>query len=194
MKKIVFALLLLLSVKSAMAQKDSLSFDEHNKYIYYHVVEQPGLTADTFQNRMQYLLKAVYPKNKINPGGTPGSISGTGKFLLLTGITAAKHVDGEIAYTFHIEYKDQKYRYWLTDFVFTPYKVDRYGNSVPEQGLDIPLKQAAAKLEKNQFSTYLTKTAIYSIQFGGDVKKYMMKISATPAKDDKKKVNITKDW
>jgi hypothetical protein len=177
MKKIVFALLLLLSVKSAMAQKDSLSFDEHNKYIYYHVVEQPGLTADTFQNRMQYLLKAVYPKNKIKQGGTPGSISGSGKFLLLTGITAAKHVDGEIDYTFHIEYKDQKYRYWLTDFIFTPYKVDRYGNSVPEQGLDV-----------------LTKTAIYSIQFGGDVKKYMMKISATPAKDDKKKVNVTKDW
>jgi hypothetical protein len=186
MKKIVFALLLLLSVKSAMAQKDSLSFDEHNKYIYYHVVEQPGLTADTFQNRM--------PKNKIKQGGTPGSISGSGKFLLLTGITAAKHVDGEIDYTFHIEYKDQKYRYWLTDFIFTPYKVDRYGNSVPEQGLDVPLEQGAVKLEKNQFSTYLTKTAIYSIQFGGDVKKYMMKISATPAKDDKKKVNVTKDW
>lgn len=184
----------LLSVKAAIAQKDSLSTDEHNKYIYYHVVNQPGLTLDTFEKRVHYLLKAIYPKNKINGAGTPGNISGTGKFLILTCITVAKHVDGEMAYTFNIEYKDQKYRYWLTDFVFTPFKVDRYGNSVPEEGVDVSLEQGAAKLEKGQFSNYLTKTAAFSLQFGADVKRYMMKISTLPSKDDHKKVVVTKDW
>jgi hypothetical protein len=194
MKKIVFALMFMLSVKAAIAQKDSLSIDEHNKYIYYHVVDQPGLTLDTFEKRVQYLLKAIYPKNKINKPVALGSISGTGKFLILTGITVAKHVDGEMAYTFNIEYKDQKYRYWLTDFVFTPFKVDRYGNSVPEEGVDVSLEQGAAKLEKGQFSDYLTKTAAFSLQFGADVKRYMMKISTLPSKDDHKKVVVTKDW
>ena len=158
------------------------------------MIEQPGLTADTFQNRMQYFLKAVYPQNKINQPGTPGSISGTGKFLILTGITAAKHIDGEIGYTFYLEYKDQKYRYWLTHFVFTPYKVDRYGNPVPEQGLDVPLEEGSSKLDKNQFTNYLNKTGSYSIQFGDKIRQYMVKIPAGPAKDDKKKVIVTKDW
>ncbi len=186
--------MLLFLVKVAVAQKDSLSFDERNKYIYYHVVEQPGLTVDTFQNRMRYLLKTIYPQNKINQPAAPGSISGTGTFLISTGLTAAKHIDGEMAYSFYIEYKDQKYRYWLTDFVYTPYKVDRYGNSVPEQGIDIPLEQGGAKLTQSQFSTYLTKTAVYSIQFGEKIKQYMTRISAAPKENDKKKVIVTKSW
>lgn len=194
MKKIIFSLSLLFLVKVAVAQKDSLSFDERNKYIYYHIVKQPGLTVDSFQNRVQYFLKTVYPQNKLNIPVTPGNFTGTGMFLISTGITAAKHIDGEIAYSFHIEYKDQKYRYWLTDFVYTPYKVDRYGNSVPEQGIDIPLEQGGAKLTRSQFNTYLTRTAVYSIKFGEKIKQYMTRISAAPKENDKKKVIVTKSW
>jgi len=176
------------------AQKDSLSFDERNKYIYYHVVSQPGLTLDTFQNKAQYFLKTVYPQNKIDPASTPGTITGSGKWVLLSGITAAKHVDGELDYTFHMEYKDEKYRYWLTDFVFIPYKVDRYGNSVPQEGVEVPLEEGLKKLDKGQFNSCLNQAAKDSKQFGDKMKEYMVKISAAPVKDDKKKVITTKDW
>lgn len=177
-----------------MAQKDSLSFDEHNKYIYYDVVVQPGLTADTFQNRMLYFLKVNYPQNKTDKISDPGSISGSGKFLILSGITAVKHVDGAISYTFHIEYKDEKYRYWLTGLVFTPYKVDRYGNSVPEEGLGVELEDGAKKLDKAELNKCLDQSAIYSIQFGHKLREYMVKVSAAPARDNKKKTIDTKNW
>jgi len=177
-----------------MAQKDQLSLDEHNKYIYYQVTSQPGLTADTFQNRTLYFLKTNYPKNQVNRTGTAESITGTGKLLMLTGITVAKHIDGEMRYTFNIEYKDQKYRYWLTDFVFTPYYIDRYGNSVPKPGIDIPLEDGASKLDKGKLDSYSIQISNYSKQFGDKLKQYMLMISATPAKENKKKIITTKDW
>jgi hypothetical protein len=194
MKKLFVALLLLLSVRSAIAQKDLLSIDEHNKYIYYQVVPQPGLTIDTFQNRTAYFLKVNYPKNKITKTDAPGTITGTGKLLMLTGISVAKHLDGEVNYTFNIEYKDQKYRYWLTDFVFTPYYIDRYGNSVPKPGNEVPLEDGATKLQKGELSNYSIQISNYSKQFGDKLKQYMLMVSATPVKEDKKKVITTKDW
>jgi hypothetical protein len=194
MKKIVVVLLCLLFAKAASAQKDSLSFDEHNKYIYYKVVEQPGLTADTFQNRVLYFLKINYPKNKIEQAAAPATITGTGKFLVLTGLSVAKHVAGEISYSFTVGYKDQKYRYWLTDFVYTPYKTDRYGNSVPEQGVQIPLENGLSKLEKVELSNCLDQSGTYSIKFGGKIKEYMLRVSATKPAETKKKVISTKDW
>ena len=194
MKKLFVALLLLLSIKSAIAQKDLLSIDEHSKYIYYQVVPQPALTVDTFQNRSTYFLKVNYPKNKIHKSEIPSTVGGTGELLMLTGISAAKHIDGEVSYTFNIEYKDQKYRYWLTDFVFTPYYIDRYGNSVPKPGIETPLEDGASKLEKGELSNYSIQISNYSKQFGDKLKQYMLMISVIPVKEDKKKVITTKDW
>jgi len=194
MKKIIVVLLCLLFAKAASAQKDSLSFDEHNKYIYYKVVEQPGLTADTFQTRALYFLKINYPKNKINQAVEPSTITGSGKFLILTGLSVAKHVAGEVSYTFTIGYKDQKYRYWLTNFVYTPYKTDRYGNSVPEQGVEIPLENGLSKLEKVELNNCLEQSGAYGIQFGNKIKEYMVRVSATKPAENKKKVISTKDW
>jgi len=179
--------------KAASAQKDLLSFNEQNKYIYYQVVQQPGSTADTLQSRALYFLQKAYPKNKIKQGETSGNFTGTGQFLILSGIATVKHVDGEINYTYYIECKDQKYRYWLTDFVFTPYKVDRYGNSVPEPGIDIPMETASTKLDKKQAENYLNQIGAYSKQFGEALKHYMLKPAALP-KEEKKKVISTKDW
>jgi len=194
MKEIVIVLLCLLFAEAASAQKDSLSFDEHNKYIYYKVVEQPGLTADTFQNRALYFLKVNYPKNKVDQSGVPATITGTGKFLVLTGLSVAKHVAGEISYTFTIGYKNQKYRYWLTGFVYTPYKTDRYGNSVPVQGEEIPLESGSSKLEKVELNNCLEQSGAYGVQFGKKIKEYMVRLSATKPAEAKKNVISTKDW
>jgi hypothetical protein len=194
MKKILFILICALSTKAALAQKDLLAFNEHNKYIYYQVAELPGLPVDTLQARAVFFLKTAYPKNKIKQGEAGGNFTGTGTFLVLSGVTLAKHEDGEMLYTFYIECKDQKYRYWLTDFVFTPHKIDRYGNSVPEAGVDIPLESGLSKLDKKLLDGYLDQAGAFSKQFGEKLKQYMVKISALPPKEVKKKVITTKDW
>jgi hypothetical protein len=193
MKKIFIVLICIMIARTASAQKDLLAFNEQNKYMYYQVVEQSGTTVDTLKDRALYFLKTAYPKNTISKGETSGNYTGTGKFLIVSGLAVAKHIDGEINYTYYIECKDQKYRYWLTDFVFTPYKVDRYGNSVPQVGIDIPLESGAAKLDKKLFESYLDQVGTYGKQFGASLKQYMLKPAALP-KEEKKKVISTKDW
>jgi hypothetical protein len=172
--KIVVVILVFISLtKSLFAQQDLLSFDEHNKYIYYQVVDKPGVTIDTLQNRALLFLKTSFPKNKLKDGDTGGQITGNGKFLVLSGIALVKHEDGEIAYNFSIECKDQKYRYWLTGFVFTPYQRDRYSNLVPQPGIEIPLEHAAVKFYKKDADNYLNLTGAFCKQFGEKLKLYM---------------------
>jgi hypothetical protein len=194
MKKLLAAFLFLLTYGAAFAQKDSLSIDQHNKYIYYHVVEQPGLTVDTFQNRMLYLLKTTFPESKISNKTNLGNISGVGKFIVLSGISLIKHQDGEIQYAFHIQYRDQRYRYWLTNFVFTPYKNDDHGNRQLQTRLSVTLEHAERKLGVQKFNRYINETAGYSIRFGNEVNKYMSRFSKMHIREHLKKISITKTW
>lgn len=182
-----------LFAKVALAQKDSLAIDEHNKYIYYKIVEQPGLVADTLQTRALYFLKTTYPKIKIDKRSTAAKISGKGMFLVYSGAAIVKTQDGEISYSCTIECKDQRYRYWVTDFEYTPYKTDRYGNSVPVPGAGVALENGA-KFDKKQLDGYLNQAGSFSNKFGDELKRYMAKVSVAPAKETKKKVINTKDW
>jgi hypothetical protein len=193
MKKLIVALICLLPAKAVLAQKDLLSFDERNKYIYYQVVEQPGLVTDTLHARALYFLKTAYPDAKIKQAAASGNFTGSSKFLVFSGNGMLKHEDGEIAFNYYIDCKDQKYRYWLTDFVFTPHKIDRYGTSVAEAGIDIPLETGLSNLTKKDIDSYLSQTGTYSKQFGDELRRYMNKISALPV-ETKKKVISTKDW
>jgi len=192
MKTALIGLVCILFAKITFAQQDLLSFDEHNKYIYYQVVNMPGLVTDTLHERGDYFLKATYPKTAVKPVGTQG-VQGEGKFITYGGISVMRHEKGEMAYQVNIEFKDQKYRFWLTNFVFTPYQRDRYGNFVPQQGVDIPLETAASRLEKKELSSYLDETGAFCKQWGDKLKLYMLKAPAQKKEETVKKV-ITDKW
>ncbi len=192
MKYLIPVFLLLLLTKSTIAQQDLLSFDEHNKYIYYQVETMPGIPVDTLMQRGAKFLKGVYPKTTVKQDNA-GKTEGTGKFLVYGGLSVLKHEKGEISYQVNIEYKDQKYRFWLTGFVFTPYQRDRYGNFVPQQGIDIPLEQAAAKLDKKDVDGYLDETGAFCKQFGERLKTYLSKLPEPKKVEPTKKV-VTDNW
>ncbi|MDB4918333.1 MAG: hypothetical protein JWQ54_316 [Mucilaginibacter sp.] len=192
MKKVLIVITFFLAAKAAIAQKELLPFDENNKYIYYQVVDQANLIADTMYNRALYFLKTAYPKLKVTQNQTNESITGTGK-LVVTSTLLLKHEDGEINFNYTIESKEHKYRFWLTDFIFKPYKTDRYGKSVSVDGIEIPLESGAAKLTKKQIDSYLDQTGAYSKQFGDKLKQYMVKTSSLKKEAPIKKIS-TKDW
>src|SRR6185437_15310784 len=182
---LLFTVLLLL-YWPAKGQKSLLSLDEHNKYIYYQVVDIPGQNADSLNLRGLNFLKSVAPKIKIAVGANANSVGGEGKFLTTTGVSMLKRSNGEMTYKIIIECKDQKYRYWLTNFTFTPYIRDRYGNFVLQQGIDIPLEDVSAKLDKKDADNYLNETGAFCKQLGDKLKLNMVKAPAP------KKVEITK--
>jgi len=192
MKTLLIGSLFILFAKMSFAQQDLLSFDEHNKYIYYQVVNLPGIAADTLRERGVYFLKTAYPKVSVKPVGTDG-LTGEGKFITYGGVSVMKHEKGEIAYLVNIEFKDQKYRFWLTNFVFTPYQRDRYGNFVSQLGVEIPLETASARLEKKELESYLDETGTFCKQFGDKLKSYMLKVPAQKKEETVKKV-VTDKW
>ena len=178
MKIILSAIVCILLAKVSFAQSELLSFDEHNKYIYYQVVDMPAISADSLHYRSLNFLKKEYPKFKLKINN-PDELSGQGQFLTYGGISILKHEKGAITYTVNIEFKDQKYRYWLTGFTFTPYERDRYGNFVPRTGIDIPLESASSKLDKKDVDSYLNETGAFCKQFGENLKQYIIKAPAS---------------
>jgi hypothetical protein len=191
MKALITGLTFILFAKMTIAQKELLSIDEHNKYIYYQVVDMPGTTADTLNRRGVYFLEKVVPKIKLKE--TERTLSGAGKFITFSGVSILKHEDGEITYLTKVEFRDNKYRYWLTDFTFTPYQRDRYGNFVPRQGIAISLETALTKLSKKEVDSYLDQTGVFCKQLGDSLKQALIAQTAQKKVEIIKKV-VTDKW
>jgi hypothetical protein len=173
MKRILFPFICLLIIQVASAQKNALAFDENNKYISYQIVQMPGTKADSLGEKALGFIKENYPKTKFIQSGDT-SITIKGKFITYSALAFAKHEGGAVSYTLTIECKDNKYRYWLTDFVYTPYERDRYGVFVPVNGHDVELEKALSKLDKKEFDSCLEQTGAFCNQTGDRLKAYML--------------------
>ncbi|WP_426667755.1 DUF4468 domain-containing protein [Mucilaginibacter sp. McL0603] len=192
MKRFFLFLTCLIAVEVASAQKSLLSLDEHNKYIYYQVVDRPGISADSLQKSVAYFVKDIYPKNK-SAQMTQNGAGIKDKFLTYTSLV--KHENGEMAYNLTIECKEGKYRYWLTDFLFTPYEKNRYGVFVPVNGVEIPLENASSKLTQKDVDGYFDQTGAFCKQLGEKLKKYMTENHSVKNPDQQpvKKI-VTDKW
>jgi hypothetical protein len=191
MKKILLLVAGLAISGMVSAQKSLLSVDENNKYIYYQVVDMPGRTADSLHNNVVLFMKEFYPKEKSLQITNSGA-SVKDKFLTYT--TLVKHENGEMAYTLNIECKDGKYRYWITNFVFTPYEKNRYGMFVPVNGVAIPLEKASDKLAKKDVEGYFEQAGAFCKQIGDKLKKYMVEGKTQPKVDKPVKKIVTEKW
>lgn len=183
---------------SAFAQKDSLAFDENNKYIYYQVVVQPGIGADSLFSRAVFFFDKGYTQASFKAGGVTKmtdalSINATGSFLVSKKSLVTSHEDGSVSFTMHVDVKEDKYRYWLTDFIFNPYQRDRYNNYVSVPGIYIPLEKTEGKIDKKDLSAYLDGVLLSSRKIGAKLKEYMLKNPPVKKEPAVKKIS-TKDW
>ena len=179
---------------TANGQKALLALDENNKYIYYQVVDQPNATKDSLDRKATSFIRGIYKKGKATLTGD-SVISIKDKILTYSVLAFVKHESGEIKYKLTIECKDNKFRYWFTDFVFAPYYKDRYGNFVPQPGIEIPLEKAAARLDKKELDGYLDQAGAYCKQTGDSLKAFMSQnhLSAKAGTQPVKKI-VTNKW
>ena len=197
MKKILLFILCCLPFLAANAQKSLLALDEHNKYIYYQVVDRSGVTADSLNSKAVAFVKENFPKIKSRIG-TDTSIGIKDRFQTYSALSFARHESGQITYNLTIECKNFKYRFWLTDFVFTPFQRDRYGMFVPVNGRDVALENALTKLDKKELEGYLDQTGLYCEQLDEKLKLYMVQNHSTKKTEQQpqqpiKKV-VTNKW
>ncbi|MGZ3814880.1 MAG: DUF4468 domain-containing protein [Mucilaginibacter sp.] len=191
MKRILFLIICLGITHISSAQKGLLALDEHNKYIYYKVADLPGISGDSLLKNAIGFVKLSYPKNK-SIQESKESVVVNDKFLSYSTTAFVKHENGEITYTLKIECKDSKYRYWVTDFAFTPYERNRYGVFVPVNGISIPLEKAITKVYKKDLEGYLDQTGLFCKQLGEKLKQFMTE-GHTPVKTDKPTPKIVTD-
>jgi hypothetical protein len=193
MKKILFSLVcIIMCSQIASAQKEMLQLDEANKYVYYQVVDKQGVAADTLFQRGSYFIKMANPKSKTE-SVVANTIITKGKFLVYNGSSVAKKEGGEISYTLHIETKDQKYRYKISDFIFTPYTRDRFNNMVPMPGIEVPIEKLTSKYSQKEADNYLNQTGMFCQATSRKLKQHMDKTSTTKMEEPIKKV-VTDKW
>jgi hypothetical protein len=195
MKRFFLPAICLLLMQAAYAQKSLLAIDEHNKYIYYQVVDQPGASADSLDKKALGFIKESVPKGSLKIDGDT-SITLKDKLVAYSVLAFAKHESGEIKFTLTIECKNAKYRYWLTDFTFTPYEKNRYGVFVPANGIEIPLEKSSSHVDKKEQEGYLDQTGAFCKQLGDQLKAYMLinqPVTKKPAQQPVKKV-VTDKW
>jgi hypothetical protein len=192
MKKLLFSLVCIMCSQIASAQKEILQLDEASKYVYYQVVDKQGVAADTLYQRGSYFVKMAHPKSKPE-SVVANAIVTKGKFLVYNGSSVVKKEGGEISYTLHIETKDQKYRYKISDFVFTPYTRDRFDNMVPMPGIEVPIEKLTSKYSQKEADNYLSQTGMFCQATSKSLKQYMDKMSIARAEEPVKKV-VTDKW
>jgi hypothetical protein len=196
MKKIVLAALcIVFKVATASAQADSLVMDENNKYIYYQVVNQPATSADSLQARALVFAKKAFVASKLKfKDANKETIRATGGVLVSKKSSVAMHEDARIDYTMTIEVKDNRYRYWFTDFVIVPYARDRYANFVPVSGKNVKLENGLSILSKRDFDGYTAKLFANVKDIGNRLKTYMKAPAASVKKEVKKTAIPATNW
>jgi hypothetical protein len=193
MKKIVFGLLCLFIVKVTSAQETPLEYDESNKYVYYKVEEMPGITADTLYQRGWDFAKALNTKNKPAKGKATYAVNTKGSFPVYTGSSLVKKEAGAVTYTLNIEAKEQKFRYKLSDFVFLPYKRDRFNNMTAQPGIDVPAEKLLSKYSAKETDEILAKIAAFCQSTGASLRKKMEKVAVLRKPQPVKKIT-TDNW
>jgi hypothetical protein len=196
MRNILILLGCLFLFKTATAQKDSLAFDEHGKYIYYKVVGMDKYSADTLYKRSLSFFKNYVDSKTLKlteQDAKDGNLTGTG-FLVVYKPSLAKHPDAQIGYQFKMEIKDGKYRYWLTDFVFKPYYRDRYNNYVTDNNIEVPLEKTSKNFSEKDRNHYLDEAALYAREMGDRLKVALARNPVTVIKKEpaKKVISIGK--
>lgn len=193
MKLIGCFLFLIFSSSFCIAQNEELLRDEHGKLIYYELVEAKGCTKEQLKERVNLFLRKPYKELKLKTIRGDTVFVATGKLIINKTVLVMSHPSGEVLYHFQAEIKDEKFRFWLTNFNFVPYQRDRYGNFVTGGNKGMPLESSMDKLNVAQWKEYQVQTANYVSQFARVFKDYMVgKIGLDiPAQN---KIVVKREW
>ncbi len=99
--------------------------DENGKITYLDVVKTDSIPADSLSKRIKNWVKYTYPKSNVTIDSAAHTIALRGRFLVYINPGVLKEIHGAIRYDLSLEWKDDRYRYTFTNFVFEYYKQDK---------------------------------------------------------------------
>jgi len=190
-----YGLLLVITLFSItlFAQQKQFDTADDGKFIYYKVVDSQKISKDVLLKRAQDFV-ATQKKTIQTESQTDSSIVANGKLVIDKTVLVVGHPSGEIMYNLTFEARDNKYRFWFTDFKFIPYQRDRYGNFVPITNIGSPLEKKVDKLTTGEWKDIQAAAYLKVEKLGESLKKFLA-TDATIKKTSKPAETIsTKKW
>ena len=191
MKFLYLTSFFLFTAIGCFSQEKPLSYDEHGKLIYYEVVSNKTFNADTLYANANAFLKR---KKLSSIKSDKEQLTAEGKMVISKTAFKVGHPSGEVSYNFVFEIKGEKYRFWLTDFVFFPYMRDRYANFVRSTSVGTPLEKDPGKLNAAEWASYQSATAKQALAFATEFKAFLFAPVKGKVKPKEKTTISTKSW
>lgn len=142
---------------NAFGQEFTFPIDETGKYIFSEVVEIPGMSKEQeFENGVAFMkkIKVLNSKKKhLIKDSENFTIENKGSFLVYNINSVKTGIDGAVEYDIQLEFKDGRYRYTITNFLFNEYKRNRYAKYVPTSKF-APLEMEASSLNKRSWEKH----------------------------------------
>ena len=184
----------LANANQGFAQAENFPVDESGKYILTDVVELKGMTKDQlFENGEKFMkkIKVLHSRSKyINSNKENYQLKNRGSFYVYRLGSLKKGIAGAVEYDITLDFKDEKYRYQITNFRFNEYKKNRYGKYEPIKGKYTPLEMEASSLNMKEWNNQ--KEVVYqkSQELIQNLNGEMIYAEEKKGKNPKKK----KDW
>lgn len=143
MKVLITLLLLLTSFFQVSGQE--MPADENGKVVFYEVVQTAPLPkAALYANAVQW-LSGKLPAWQDETGGDTAAcrLTAAYEFPVYAKGYVSQQIHGTITCRLTVQIKDSRYRFYLSDFVFHYYHMDRTYKMVPT-GKTKPLEEAKA--------------------------------------------------
>lgn len=145
----------LLFVGQISLHAQDFSVNENGKYTFSEVVELPGMSSEKlFNNGMAFMkkVKVLNSKTKyLSVSNDKTSLSNKGSFYVYKAGSLKKAIAGAVEYDLILEFKEGKYRYTLTNYIFNEYKKNRFAKYEPVKGKHTPLEMEASSLNKKEW-------------------------------------------
>lgn len=188
------SLLIFFAFLAGSVFSQELLLGKDQKYIFYKVISDSGLTVNTLMQRAKFYFTEKKNQDVKITLSSDSALEANDKVVIDKTILIASHPSGEVSYHFIFNAKPGRYRFWLTDFIYTPYSRDRYGNFVPKTGFGKPLETTPSPLKAAEWKAIMAATADKVKEFVAGFEKFMAtKVTAPPK--TKNSIEVLKtDW
>ncbi|MCG8310678.1 MAG: DUF4468 domain-containing protein [Cytophagales bacterium] len=143
---------------NTFSQEIDFPTDDTGKYTFIEVVELTGMKKDLlFENGKKFMKKIKVLNSKtgyLRVDNENYEIYNRGSFYVYRIGSVKKGIGGAVEYDIKLEFKDDKYRYTIANFMFNEYRKNRYGKFEPVNGKYTPLEKEVSTLNKKEWDKH----------------------------------------
>ena len=147
----------------SFSQNIEFPVDDSGKYTISEVVDLPGMNKDQlFINGEKFMkkVKVLNSRKKYLVADKENyQIANKGSFYVYRLGSIKKGIAGAVEYDLILEFKDDKYRYTISNYLFNEYQKNRYGKYEPVKGKYTPLEVEVSSLNRKEWEKQ--RTVVY---------------------------------